>query len=167
MTGGAALIARIDVSWAELAELVDSLGPGGLTVTGPDGWAVKDHLSHVAAWEKWLIALLERSDRKVAMGLPSGFKGTVDEINAEVFAHCKGANGTQALDDFGETHAQLMAVLGRLSDAELELPYRHYESGAAEDPETAQPVTVWVAGNTYEHYAEHVGWIKSLTAEGS
>ena len=167
MTAGAALIVRIDAVWAELAQLVDNLGPGGLTVTGPDDWAVKDHLSHVAAWEKWLIALLERRDRKVAMGLPAGFKGTVDEINAEVWARQKGRTGGQALAEFRDTHAQLMSVLGRMSDAELQLSYRHYEPDAPEDPETAQPVTVWVAGNTYEHYAEHAGWIRSLTAEGS
>jgi len=167
MTSGAGLIARIDASWAELAELVDSLGPGGLTVTGPDGWAVKDHLTHVAAWERWLIALLDRSDRKVAMGLPAGFNGTIDEINAEVWARQKDKSGAQALAEFRDTHSQLMSVLGRMSDAELTLPYRHYEPHAAEDPETAQAVSVWVAGNTYEHYAEHVGWIKSLTAEGS
>ncbi|MFI5282333.1 MAG: ClbS/DfsB family four-helix bundle protein [Candidatus Dormibacterales bacterium] len=167
MTAGVSLLARIDSSWAELSQLADGLGPGGLTVAGPDGWAVKDHLSHVAAWERWLIALLERRDRKEAMGLPSGFKDSTDEINAELWALSKDTTGAQAFADFRDTHAQLMSVLGRMSDADLELPYTHYEPRAAEDPAAAGPVTEWVAANTYDHYAEHIGWIRSLTAEGS
>lgn len=166
MTAGAGLLARVDSSWAELSQLVDGLGPSGLTVAGPDGWAVKDHLAHVAAWERWLIALFERRDRKEAMGLASGFKGSTDEINAELWAHSKGSTGAQALADFQKTHAKLMKVLGSMSDADFELPYTHYEPRAAEDPAAAGPVTDWVAANTYDHYAEHVGWIRALTAEG-
>ena len=165
MTDGAELIARIDTDWNELALVAEALGPGGLMVTGPDGWAVKDHLTHVAAWERWLIALLVREDRLVAMGLPIGFKGSVDEINAEVWSRQRAKTGDEATAEFRDTHDQLMSVLGRLSDSDLSLPYSHYEPGAGSNGAT--PVTDWVAANTYEHYAEHVGWIKSLTAEGS
>ena len=34
-----------------------------------DGWTVKDHLDHIAAWEKSLIALLDGSNRAAAMGI--------------------------------------------------------------------------------------------------
>ena len=49
---------RNENSWSELVDAVDGLGPGGLSLTGSDGWAVKDHLAHVAAWEHSLLALI-------------------------------------------------------------------------------------------------------------
>ena len=65
MTRDDALLERVDTSWNELSELVAKLGPDGLARTGPDGWAVKDHLAHVAAWEHSLLALIEgRSSRR-------------------------------------------------------------------------------------------------------
>jgi len=167
MTGGGRLIARIDLSWAELAQLASTLGPGGLTVAGPDGWALKDHLTHVAAWELWLAALLDRRDRLAAMGLPAGFQGSVDAINAEIWAQHRDKTADEAIAYSAEVHEQLMSVLGRFSDSELELPYGRYEPSATAGPEGERPVTEWVAANTYDHYAEHVGWIKSLVAEGS
>ena len=57
------VVAPIDKGWTELNGLVDSLGPNGLTITGSDGWAVKDHLIHIAAWEHSLLALLDGRDR--------------------------------------------------------------------------------------------------------
>jgi len=89
----ARLSARIDSSWLELSGLADSLGPGGLTVTGPNGWAVKDHLTHVAAWELSLIGLLEGSDRLLAMGLRAEFEGSTDAINDAIWTLHRGKTG--------------------------------------------------------------------------
>ena len=77
----------IESSWKELSTLVQSMGADALTVTGPDGWAVKDHLAHVAAWEASLIALLEGGDRGAAMGIAATGEQGTDEINHELWAH--------------------------------------------------------------------------------
>ena len=55
--------------------------------------------------------------------------------------------------------ARLVAVLGGLSDDDLQKPYSHYQPT---DPDERRPVVGWVAGNTYEHYAEHIDWIKAF-----
>jgi hypothetical protein len=57
------LLARIDEAWTELNDCVGRLGADGLTITGADGWAVKDHLTHIGAWELLLLALLEGRER--------------------------------------------------------------------------------------------------------
>ena len=51
----------------------------------------------------------------------------------------------EALGYFRDSHAQLVAVLGKLSDADLEKPYNHYQPG---DPEQKRPVVAWVGGNS-------------------
>ena len=92
------------------------------------------------------------------MGIHTPSEGT-EAINQALWKMHQGETPEQALEYFRETHAQLMAALGKLSDADLQKPYSHYQPS---DPEETRPVIGWVAGNTYEHYAEHIGWIKAF-----
>jgi uncharacterized damage-inducible protein DinB len=161
VTGSNSLLPPVDKGWAELDALVDSLGPIGLTKVGSDGWAVKDHLVHIAAWEHSLLALLDRRDRRAAMGVSKTAEDT-DAINAEVWSLHQSKTPEQALAYFHETHALLMAFLSRLTDADLQRPYNDYQPDDKRDPSENRPVGDWVAGNTYEHYAEHIGWINRL-----
>jgi hypothetical protein len=154
-------VEQINKGWSELNALVDSLGPKGLTQAGPDGWAVKDHLVHVAAWEHSLLALLDGRHRLSAMGVP-GATGDTDAINAAVWSLHRHKTPEQALDYFRQTHALLMERLASMSDAELKLPYNHYQPNEPRDLDDDRPVADWVAGNTYEHYAEHLGWINQI-----
>jgi Protein of unknown function (DUF1706) len=156
----------IEKSWQELSALVDSLGPEGLTITGADGWAIKDHLIHIAAWEHSLIALLEGADRRTAMGVGPGVDET-DAINDAVWSMHRDMTPDQALDYFRQTHAVLIKLLGTMSDADLQLPYNHYQPNDPRDPGDNRPALDWVAGNTYDHYAEHVDWINQLVKDSS
>jgi hypothetical protein len=160
------VMAPIEKGWAELNALVDSLGPPGLTITGSDGWAVKDHLVHIAAWEHSLLALLDGSDRRSAMGVP-GVAEETDAVNAAVWALHRNKTPGQALDYFRNAHAALMRMLGAMSDAELQLPYNHYQRNDPRSESDDRPVVDWVAGNTYDHYAEHIAWINQLVEKSS
>ena len=73
----------------------------------------------------------------------------------------------QALAFFRETHGSLMRKLGTLSDADLQRPYNHYQPNDRRDASDNRPVVDWVAGNTWEHYAEHIGWINQLVKDSS
>jgi hypothetical protein len=156
-------INRIEASWNELVELVDQLGPSGLSMTGADGWKVQDHLVHVAAWELSLVGLVEGRDRLTAMGVQEPLDDT-DAINDAVWKLHRSETSDQALKYFRESHAQLMSALGRLSDADLQKPYSHYQPG---DADRTRPVIDWVGGNTWEHYAEHISWLNQLISESS
>jgi hypothetical protein len=152
---------KVDAAWDDLVREVDALGPDSLTLTGPDGWAVKDHLFHVAAWELSLVALLEGRDRLAEMGV-AGVAEETEAINEAIWRLHRDASPEEALDSFREAHRRLVAALGNLSDEDLGRPYSHFQPS---DPEEKSPVVGWVAGNTYEHYAEHVAWMKDLVAK--
>ena len=160
------VIEPIDKSWRELNALIDSLGPSGLGITGADGWAVKDHLVHIAAWEHSLLALLEGADRRSAMGIGLDANET-DAVNAAVWSLHRNKTPEQALAYFHQTHSLLMNRLAGMSDAELQLPYNHYQPNDPRDPNDDRPAIDWVAGNTYEHYAEHITWIAQLVKDSS
>jgi hypothetical protein len=179
MTRANALLERIEESWNDLFERVTNLGPGGLMLAAPDGWAVKDHLAHVAAWEHSLLGLIEGGDRLAAMGVvgpvekepiaifvdaAEGVRDSTDVINAAVQKLHSNETPEQVLKYFRESHATLMTALSKLSDVDLKKPYGHYQPN---DAEVAQPVSDWVAGNTWEHYTEHIGWINQLISESS
>lgn len=155
------VIDRIDKRWRELNTLADSLGPHGLVIAAADGWAVKDHLVHIAAWERSLLALLEGTDRREAMGVGREADDT-DAINAEVWSLHHHKTPEQALDYFRQTHELLIKRLRRMSDADLQLTYNHYQPSEPRDADDDRPVIDWVAGNTYDHYVEHMGWINQL-----
>ena len=156
------VIAPIEKSWRELDALVGQLGDEGLMLTGVDGWAVKDHLAHIAAWEASLIGLFEGTDRAAAMGIAASDDDGTDAINAAIWSLHRDKTPLQAVAYFRETHAALMRLLGKMSDADFELSYNHYQPNQPRDPSDDRPALEWVAGNTWEHYAEHVDWINQL-----
>lgn len=49
-----------------------------------------------------------------------------------------------------------------MSDDDLRLPYNHYQPNEPRDANDNRPALDWVAGNTYDHYAEHIDWINQL-----
>src|SRR3989475_11073292 len=95
MSGANSVIAPIEQGWDELNARIDSLGPHGLTMTGPDGWAVKDHLVHIAAWELSLLGLVEGADRRSGVGVSR--EGEEEgAINTPVWALPNGQTPKQA-----------------------------------------------------------------------
>jgi Protein of unknown function (DUF1706) len=161
VTQANSVVEPIKKSRRELEGLIDSLGPAGLSLTGADGWAVKDHLIHVAAWEHSLLALLQGADIHQAMGIGPDVD-ELDAINAAVWSMHRDKTPEEALEYFHQTHALLMKHLNAMSDADLQLPYNHYQPNEPRDPADNRPALEWVAGDTYQHYAEHTDWIRQL-----
>jgi uncharacterized protein (TIGR03083 family) len=150
------LVDRIERSWRELDDLAGTADDESLRAPVADGWTVKDHLVHLAAWEESLLALLEGRDRAAAMGAAGMEDGGADTINAAVFEQHRDEAPDNALAGFRETHRRLLERLDELSDEDLSRPYSHFQPGTEDE----RPVCGWVAGNTFEHYAEHLSYIR-------
>jgi hypothetical protein len=158
------LLNRVADSWRGLDEKVSSLSEARLTTAGSDGWSAKDHLAHISAWEESLIALLEGHDRNAAVGLfgteAESAGHDVDAINAVIQRRSKDRLAADVLATFRATHRRCVAAIEALSDEDLSRPYSHFQP--KDLPPNANPVIGWIAGNTYEHYDEHAGWIAKL-----
>jgi hypothetical protein len=152
------IVGKIEDGWQELDGLARGLDAEGLSLhRAPDGWAVKDHLVHVAAWEHWLLALFEHRDKLAAMGAAAAAKD-IDSVNDIVYTNHRDDSVDEAMGYFRESHEALMTVLRQQSTEDFERPIKTFFDAGVETDE--QPVLVAVAANTYDHYAEHVGWIK-------
>ena len=161
-----ALVARIGDSYAALEELIKGLSPEQLAAPGgPDHWSVKDHLAHIAVWEKSLLGLLERRPRWEAMGVSRADYEAhdTDALNAVIEAQHRDRPAADVLADFRATHERVLAALQRMTDADLQQPYARFQPD--EQPPNTNAVIGWVHGNTWEHMDEHRGWITVLLAE--
>jgi hypothetical protein len=148
------LVRRIDGAWAELESSVLSLRDADLDRPGKDGWSIKDHVAHLAAWELSLAALLRGSDRLAAVGLPGDLDGE-DQENAVLQRRYRGLSVLEVRALIHGSHHEVRNLLAGLTDADLARPYSDFQTST----DRSEPVVGWIVGNTYEHVEEHLGWL--------
>ena len=162
MNTKADLLATIDPAWITLNAALDRLTEHQLTtVKDAQGWTVKDHLIHLAAWERSVVFFLQGLPRHAGLGVDQAlFKnGTFDDINAAIFQENKDMPLVEAMAQFHHVHQQLLKLLGPLNDSDLQKPYREYMPDASDDDRLAIDV---IYDNTACHFNEHLDWIESL-----
>ncbi len=152
------VLARVDEAWAILEQTVRGLTPAELaTIRDPAGWAVKDHLLHLAAWERVLVGRLDGRPDHETLGLDPGLVAGDDEdaVNDAIFRRERDAPLAEALEALRATHAATRARLAALRDG---------AGATGSAPRTvAPPAADWIEGNTWAHYLQHLDWIRELT----
>ncbi len=146
---------------ARMEDLLASLDRARLVAPILDrGWTIKDYLAHLAAWEKLMLGWVESSVQgQEPIRFTSGFietpetgEETMQRLNDYLYEQNKSRSLDEVLQDFRDTHKQVVEQLSAVSEADLFDPNRFpWLHGA--------PLIGNVAGNTYEHYQEHYGWI--------
>ncbi len=151
-TTQADLLYRIADGYAALVATVDAAPPRELTLPGlHGGWSVKDEVAHLTFWEERLLpivrAALAGEEPPYRSGVGSVEK--IDAINAEVFAESQRRPLDDVLAAMDGTHAALVrAVMEFPEDALFDAHHFPWMNG--------EPFLVVVAGDTYEHYPEHI-----------
>jgi hypothetical protein len=156
----AQLIESIERSWASLDRLTGELTDAQLAVPGADGWSVKDHLAHLAAWNLSLVALLEGRDRDAQLGLTGG-PTDVDSVNDLLHRRYAGLMVDEVRGLQVGSRQMVLGAMAQLSDADLSRPYNYFQPNDP-GPDRDQPVLGWITGNTDEHADEHAGYIRDL-----
>jgi hypothetical protein len=171
----AELLSLVDQAWTQLESTVARLRPTQLSdVRDPAGWAVKDHLMHLAAWEDALVARLTGRPTHEALGLDEAtLAQDEDAVNAAIFARQRHRPLAEVLDAVRVAHRATRARLAALDDravagsvADLvppSAPDAQRTGGADRD---VSPAAAWIAGNTWEHYSAHLDWIRDLVERG-
>lgn len=161
------LLARIDTTWPALQTALGQLTAAQLTtIKDAAGWTVKDHVIHLAAWERSAVFLLQGRPRHEGLGIDEAvyLSGDIEEINTAVFERTKDLPAQEALVQLRDVHTEMMALLNKHSEADLFQPYRVYlpdEPGEDND----LPTINFIYGDTAAHFAEHLEWIQTLTAK--
>lgn len=160
----AGLIERMATARAALEAHLRALTAEQMTTPGPDGWSVKDHLAHLTAWEQTLPPLLRGESRAAALGVSEQVfrSGDEDAINAAIYERAKDLPLDEVLDRFRRSRAEVLALVERMDQEDLERPFSHYQPNDA--PFNATPIAAWIIGNTFGHDEDHLRWIEDLVA---
>ena len=161
-TTKAEFLAEVERSWAAFNAAIDRLSESQLTgAQDEQGWTVKDHLAHLAAWERSTISFLEGKPRHEGLGVEASvyLSGDFDAINDLIYRQHKSLPLPQVMAALQDTHQELLAAIEPLTVEDLRQPYHHFQPDQPNDERTAMQV---IYENTIEHYDEHLGWIEAL-----
>jgi hypothetical protein len=163
------LLSAIEGAWTNLNAALDRLTQEQMTeIRDPEGWAVKDHLVHMAAWECSVVVFLQGRPRHEGLEVDEQVynRGDDDEINAAIQEKRKDVSLSEALAELREVHGQLLSLLEPMSDDDLYKANSDFQPHATGERDE-RPVAGMIYSNTANHFAEHQEWIESLVSRES
>ncbi|HSV85357.1 MAG TPA: DinB family protein [Levilinea sp.] len=152
------LLDRMLTSFQALEEVISRLSEGQFTQPDDSGWAVKDHLAHIAVWELGMAEHLAGGDRFAAMQIDHPRGRPVDEVNDQIYQQNAHLTTAEALEMMRSAHQRFLEVLEGLEDDDLYKPYNAFLPEGHHGP--IEPVINWIAGDTFAHFEEHTEWIR-------
>lgn len=161
------LMKDIDRTWPALNAALDKLTESQMAdIRDAEGWAVKDHLTHLAAWERSMVFMLQGKSRHQGLGVSEKLylEGNDDPINAAIQHLHRDVTPEEAQAQLEDIHGQLMGLLERMTDEDLLKPYSHYLPNEQQNSDDS-PIFFRIHGNTAGHFEEHLGWIESLVSK--
>lgn len=115
-----------------------------------DAWSIKDFIAHIGWWEN------STAERIAALRLGETAEPPIgtDDINARVLEQYRDTplDSVYAMEQSG--FEALVAQVEALSDAQIFTP-------DALGNTQGDPLLRWIADNTYDHYAEHMGDVRA------
>ncbi|MDQ3654319.1 MAG: DinB family protein [Chloroflexota bacterium] len=158
---------RLDASWSLLEQRIGALDERHLTgPMDPAGWTAKDHLAHLAAWERSMVYLLQGKPRHEGLGVEEAIylEGNDDTINAVIQSATRDLPLADVLAVLRSTHEQLRSLVAAMSDEDLQKPYSHF---LPDEPgeDRREPILGRISGNGDAHFAEHLGYIEAIVGE--
>lgn len=157
------LMDEIEESWNELLSFIDSLTKEELTgPTDAAGWTVKDHVIHLAMWEKAALALLERKSKREVLDIsPEIWEQDDDPINAVLQQRYQDMPLDKVMQTLHQHHVLILEKLNSMTEDDFQLPHRHYQPNSTEE----RPIINWVHWDTVHHYREHIPWMAAIVGK--
>lgn len=158
------LLARIESGWAAFQSYLGTLTPEQMTgPTDAAGWTAKDHVAHIALWERGVSEALAGQNRREVMDVDEATWNTRDYtlINEVLRQQVAGWSLDQVRQQADAIHAEFVARIARLSDSDLTRPYSDFEQGSSNQT----PIIAYLMGDTYKHYEEHAPWIEAIVSK--
>lgn len=139
-------------------EAIEDLTPDRMKETGVVGeWSVKDILVHLTRWEAELVKLLWQASQGQKPTSAHFSSSSVDDLNARWYQESRSRPLERILEDFHGVRAQTVRRVEDFSDEDLTDPKRYPWLNDA-------PLWEWIAGDSFEHEAEHGAQIRAWRA---
>jgi hypothetical protein len=143
------LLQAMESSRADLLKAIDGLNPTVMQEPGVVGqWSVRDVLAHITRWEAELVRMLFQLKQGRTPDYPTLSEPDIDKINARFHKENLERPLDQVLADFHSVRKQTLRRLSEYTEQELSEPGRYPAL-------KGHPLIEYIAGDTYEHDAEH------------
>ena len=159
------LIDYTTAEWETLVTYVDGLTDDQWTEpTDAAGWSVKDHVSHVALWDRAVIeALRNQVPMRETLGISetAWSAGSFDPMNEEIRHLAETDSVDRVKADRDATWADLVAFMGELSEEQLGRSGGEAGLAVGAGP-LVEPVVEVLMDNWGTHYAEPLQDIQTI-----
>ncbi|MGZ3611172.1 MAG: ClbS/DfsB family four-helix bundle protein [Ktedonobacteraceae bacterium] len=155
----ASVLKEMNTSYTALEAILASLDTSQYFIQGViPGWSIKDILAHISSWHHRLYQLLDAAlnNQGPAISGPENLAG-VDALNAEFYRENKSLPLEEVLADFRNTYQHILSIVQVMPAEDLLNPHRFSWS-------RGEPLWKSIAGDTYEHYQEHILQIQQWLA---
>lgn len=145
------LFSRIQHEWSALMDVVAKLDETQMSTPDAGGRTPKDNLAHIAEWMNILLGYhFDGRPSHEVLGVTPEVTADwdFDVINKVLLARNQSRSSEDVLGELKSLYARVMDRLEIMPFEDLLKPRR------ADDPQSP-PLLPSVAGDTYEHFAEH------------
>jgi len=149
------IISELTNSREKILETVRGLSDQEMETPGVmDDWSVKDILVHLTWWEAELVKLLWQAKQGVTPSSALVSQEPVDDLNARWHEESRSRPLKPILKDFLGVRNQTIRRVDALTETTLTDPsYFPWLDG--------EPLWKWIAGDSFEHEAEHEAQIRA------
>lgn len=157
------ILERVERTYSELIELIGTLDEAIIVERSSENeWSVQDLLAHVAAWEEILLNFHlsgKRFEDVVDMRGAEYRVTPFDEINKHIFERHRKWTFEEVSQYAERTHRELLDRLSQITENELRAPPSALVAMGIE----VDSLVSYIAGNTYEHYLEHLDTVRRIS----
>ena len=147
----ASILKELSTGYTALEELLASLDEKDYLKQGitPD-WSIKDILAHINSWHHRLLSLLNTAihNEEPPLAGPDSVE-ELDKLNAQFYQQNKSLPLNQVLADFHTSYQHIFDITQVMPEEDLINPQQFSWTHG-------QPLWQSIAGDTYEHYQEHL-----------
>jgi hypothetical protein len=177
------LTSAIDKAWSEIQGFLSSLTPAQASCQDAGGWTIKDHGTHLAAWDSSVAILFQDVRLRdafgtddafyLALGLghllgpqrPTGKDPIFDQANEEIKVRHQHIPFSEALTMMSGAHERLMVAARSLTEANLQTTVSDFFPQAPSGDD--RTMAAFIHDNTADHYLEHLQWMKDLVDQAA
>ena len=153
------ILNEMSTSYAALEDILASLHKAQYFTEGViPGWSIKDLLAHIASWHHRLLKYLEAAIQNLepAISGPENVE-EMDALNAQFYQENKSRPLDEVLVDFRSSYRHILDIVQAMPEEDLISPHRFAWS-------KGEPLWQTIAGDTYDHYREHMAQIQEWIA---
>ena len=154
------VINEMSTSYNVLEEILAPLDKTQFVTEGViPGWSIKDMLAHIASWHhrllRWLDAAVRNQEPTISG--PNNVE-EMDALNAQFYQQNKARALDEVMADFRTSYQHIMDIVRAMPEEDLISPHNFAWS-------QGRPLWHLIAGDTYEHYHEHIAQIQAWLAK--